>query len=275
MHSNHTRQRIILRILCDLMALILTSFISHTALAQDSLIDLNGDGLITILAFGDSITYGVGDGVAPGVVAQDVPVSDGTVGYPQRLGALLGVAVVNAGVPGEEFAVDGFARFPQALAASAADTVILMEGANDAVHQLDPGEYRRLLQRVVNVARVQGRAVLLATLPPPCCDHAPLSLFTGAYSGAVKRVAALNDLRVIDMQRAWVTTCSSLGQCDLYNLPEGLHPNTKGYDVIAQNSASAIYGIDIFSADGASNLEAALGLPAGTVVVKPDGVAVP
>ena len=59
----------------------------------------------------------------------------------------------------------------------------------------------------------------------------------------------------------------------MYNLPDGIHPNTRGYDAIAQTVLATLYGIDIFAAQGAADLEAALGLAAGTVIVRPDPAA--
>jgi len=56
---------------------------------------LNNDGKILLMAFGDSITAGVGDG--PG--AENFPRPP--AGYPLRLQSLLGLPVVNDGDPGE------------------------------------------------------------------------------------------------------------------------------------------------------------------------------
>ena len=107
------------------------------------------------------------------------------------------------------------------------------------------------------------------TLPEPCCEHGSLSPFTTSYSISILEIAAANSLRTVDLEQVWKTTCQNPGECELYNLPEGLHPNSLGYDVIAQSVSATLLGIDILAADGAAQLEAALGLEPGTVLVKP------
>jgi lysophospholipase L1-like esterase len=63
--------------------------------------DLNGDGVVTVLCFGDSITRGVGDGPS----ADSLPPSP--AGYPQRLQpelapkTTLPLVVIDDGNPGE------------------------------------------------------------------------------------------------------------------------------------------------------------------------------
>lgn len=244
---------------------------SSTAFAQQGSIfeDLNNDGQVRILAFGDSITYGVGDGTSPGQVVDTPPVTDGTLGYPARIESLFGVVVDNRGFPGEELAVGGVERFPKVLRSSTADIVIIKEGANDSLYRLDRGTYSRYLQKVINVAFALGKTPVLSTLARPCCNHDGRQPFTDSYSDVVRELAFVNDLRFADIDRAWRTTCKNKEKCELYNLPDGLHPNSVGYDVIAQTMLSSMLGIDIFAPDGAQLLEGALGLPTGDVVVKP------
>jgi hypothetical protein len=90
-----------------------------------------------------------------------------------------------------------------------------------------------------------------------------------SYSAAVNYIGALNQVPIVDLQRVWRTTCSGGEECDLFNLPDGLHPNTRGYDAMSQAFLATLYGIDIFSAEGPVQLEQALALPAGTVFIKP------
>lgn len=253
-----------------LLALLLLVAAGTGHSQSSSLEDVTGDGTVTYVGFGDSITFGVGDGTQPGDFVEDPPPTDGSAGYLLRLRQLLGILTANEGVPGEELAATGAGRFPGTALAVPGDIYGIFEGANDAVRQLRTSEYRRLIQRTVNVSEALGRTTVLFTVPPPCCNRAGPEIFTGAYSSAARDIAAANGILLADIERAWTTTCSSLSECDLYNLPEGLHPNSKGYDVIGQTVAAALLGIDIFSPTGAAELESALGLPAGTVVVKPD-----
>ena len=73
----------------------------------------------TIVAFGDSITYGVGASQA--------------AAYPSALSRRLGVEVINAGVPGETSA-EGLARLPEVLELDPW-LVIIEFGGNDLLQR--------------------------------------------------------------------------------------------------------------------------------------------
>jgi lysophospholipase L1-like esterase len=253
-----------------LYALALLACFSAYAVAEESFVnDVNGDGIVNITGFGDSITYGVGDGLPPGA---DVPVVDESGsprGYPKRLSSMLNLSVRNSGVPGEEFVAQGVWRIPDVVGGAQVDTIVVMEGSNDAVKQISTGDYARAVQRAINVIRASGKRIVVATIPPPTGTHASLLPFTESYSATVREQAAINEVRLADVEALWHATCPNLEQCNLYNLPEGLHPNTKGYDALAQIFAAALLGIDLLSPSGPSELEGALGLSEGSVVVRP------
>jgi lysophospholipase L1-like esterase len=232
------------------------------AIAQDSppiLGDLDGNGSVNILCVGDSLTFGVGDG---GLSSQDRP-----AGYPSRLSSLLQVPVRNAGIPGEEFVAAGVFRYPDVLSG---DFSLILEGSNDAVKQVNTGLYARAVQRAINVSLARGVQPVLATIPPPCCEHAALAPYTESYSMSIRELGAVNALAVADLERAWKSTCVDKTECELYNLPEGLHPTARGYTVMAQSFAATLLGIDLFNANGPANLAAALGIDPSAVIVKPD-----
>jgi lysophospholipase L1-like esterase len=234
--------------------------------------DLTGDGIVTYLGFGDSITYGVGDGTAVGDVVTEIPVTDGTKGYVPQVGSLTGVATVNGGIPGEIFTTAGVQRLPGAVQSSGADIVGIFEGSNDAIFRTAPGTYERLLQKALNVVRSIGRQAVIFTLPPPCCDHDGLQPFVNSFSEEVLKLSRINDVPVADIRRLWASTCQNQEECELYNLPEGLHPNSRGYKAIAQTVSAALLGIDIFSTQGQAEFIAATGITAEEVVVVPDVV---
>ena len=239
--------------------MLMMTFASLSIAQELMLTDTNGDGVVSAIAFGDSITYGIGD-------------ASGLSGYPSRVAALLGIPISNVGDPGDILTSEGVARFPSVMASSNADAVFILEGANDAIHRVESADVRVAYQRLVNVAQALGKTPYLMTVLPPCCDHGPLAPFTESYSLVVKDIAALNGLSYIDLQRAWNSTCQNKEECELYNLPEGLHPNATGYEVLGQTIAASLLGINIFAVDGAKDLQDALGLPEGAVLVKPDEV---
>ncbi len=236
--------------------------LATAAQAQNLLVDKNGDGAVKVLAFGDSLTFGIGDG--------GLDVELGKRGYPERVSSLVGVPVENAGVPGEEFSSDGVNRWVDTIAASSADIIILFEGANDAYNAVAAQTMRDAFQRAVNAGTILGKEIVLVTLPQPCCEHGGQISDSNTYSAELAVLSNVNEISLVDVKRAWETTCDNLGECDLYNLPEGLHPNAKGYKVIAQTIAARLVGVDIFAPGGAAELESVLGLTSGTVIVKPD-----
>jgi lysophospholipase L1-like esterase len=188
-------------------------------------------------------------------------------GYPKRLAALLNVLVRNAGIPGEELVSQGVYRIPQVVGNAELDTVVIMEGSNDSVLQISRGDYTRALQKAINVARAAGKEVVVATIPPPTGLHESLTPITESYSTAVRDLAAINNLALADVEALWFSACAELQTCDLYNQPEGLHPNTKGYTALAQIFAAALLGIDLLGPDGRAALAAALGVPVSSVIV--------
>lgn len=195
--------------------------------------DRNGDGSIHILAFGDSITYGAGDGENPGDYIEELSGVGEPRGYPLRLSAAGGWQVSNAGVPGEELLRGGVQRFPSVVADSDVDVVVFLEGVNDAVQRVEASEYRIAVQRIINVARAEGKNILLNTLPPTTGLRASLAPYTNLYSSIIRDLATLNRVSFADLEQRFQTDCPELASCALYNIPEGLHPNTAGYNAIA------------------------------------------
>lgn len=216
-----------------------------SASADSVLSDTNGDGQVEILAFGDSITYGVGDGSQPGDYVATISDKGSPRGYPLRLSSLVGVPVYNGGVPGEELVGggaigSGIERFPNLIVGSSVDVVIIMEGSNDAQHFVTSRTYSTTLQKAINVARAEGKHVVLSTLVPPTGNHAQFAGFTYAYSESVRQLATLNTLALSDVEQTFFEGCTQLSTCAYYNLPEGLHPNTPGYDAITDTMAAAL-----------------------------------
>ncbi|MEL7450816.1 MAG: arylesterase [Pseudomonadota bacterium] len=109
---------------------------------------LPGDGVI--LAFGDSLTAGVG------VSERD--------SYPSVLQELTGRRVVNAGISGEVTA-EGLRRLPAVLASETPDLLILLEGGNDILRNHDLAETQRNLSAMITLAKREGVDVVLVGVP--------------------------------------------------------------------------------------------------------------
>ena len=246
-----------------------TILILLTSTSNAQIRDINSDGEIRMLAFGDSVTFGVGDGTSIGEFVITPPVTDGSMGYPARVENLLGVFVDNRGFPGEELAMGGSERFARLAQSSTADYMLIKEGTNDSIRRLDRSVYNSLIQRLINVSRATNKEPILLTIPNACCDRDGRQPVTDGFSEELISLGFVNDVAIADIDRAWETTCINQEECELYNIPDGIHPNTTGYDVMAHTVLSALLGIDIFQENGARLLEQALGLEEGAVIVQP------
>jgi lysophospholipase L1-like esterase len=233
--------------------------------AETALNDYNQDGSVSLIGFGDSLTFGVGDNYQKGQDVSSVEAATGLKGYTGRLSQYLGIAVSNNGLPGEVFIDGGDQRSLGVLFQIPGDVFIFMEGSNDAIFRNDAGKYQNRLQRLINQVGRTNKRLLLNTIPLPCCNHAGQEAFVGSYNNAVRLLAASNQILLADLDLAFQRACNNPLECDLLNLPEGLHPNKEGYDLIAQVIAAKLLNIDIFIEGGNTQVEQALGLPSGSI----------
>lgn len=105
-----------------------------------------------ILAFGDSLTFGVG--------------ADANASYPAQLNRLGSRKVINAGVSGE-ISAEGSRRLPALLDRHEPDLLILCHGGNDLLRKLDRTELQANLRRMYEAANQRGIPVVLIAVPQP------------------------------------------------------------------------------------------------------------
>ncbi|MFN8391443.1 MAG: SGNH/GDSL hydrolase family protein [Bdellovibrionota bacterium] len=238
--------------------------------AQSLLQDTNGDGVIDIAAFGDSITRGEGDFISPDSHVEVSPNPNRPEqGYPLRIESYLGIGVRNWGFSGEDLTEGGVARFINLVVHTRPDVVIIAEGSNDARIPASPSTYGRAIQTMINVAKAVGTTPVLSTIVPSCCDHQFLNPFLATYNNEVRTRAIVNDLVLADPHHAFSNTCD-VNNCRLLNRPEGLHPNIEGYDVMGEVMISTLLKINLFAPDGPTLLSQALGVPVESIKTVPD-----
>jgi lysophospholipase L1-like esterase len=104
----------------------------------------------TLMAFGDSLTVGVG--------------AKSAHTYPSVLQQLSGRRVINAGVSGETTA-GGLPRLREILPVAQPDLLVLLEGGNDILRSVSPSATRRNLQAMVEFAQSQDVPVVLIGVP--------------------------------------------------------------------------------------------------------------
>ena len=201
--------------------------------------DVNLDGQVVMLCFGDSITRGVGDGAAADVEPPS------PAGYPARLEPLLQpdtklpLTVIDDGNPGERTS-DGLGRLRADLGRIPADYTLLLEGTND-VEDGHANVALANIQHMIDSVFQQGGMPLLGTITPSCCDHKnqlPQSAVF-FYNDQLRAIAVNNSIPLIDFYAALasgpeVPYDSTLG---LIHVPEGLHPTPNGYDLMAAAAA--------------------------------------
>lgn len=204
------------------------------------------------VAFGDSITEGVGD-------------ETGLGGYPSRLQALLNgegtpATVENEGLAGETTA-EGLTRLGD-LRGGAADTLILMEGTNDISAQISPETIAANLDAMVRKARNLGfgRVVLASVVPRLPGVPAPSTIRETEYLGWYVRQTAYDlEAPLADPFEIFSQRPGDLE--DIYS--DSFHPNGAGYDLLAATMADVVQERDevgpvpafLIPVDGADDVE--------------------
>lgn len=208
----------------------------------------------TILAFGDSLTYGTTSSCGFG---SEMCGRRATNPYPQRLEAWLrarypaqAVAVQGTGSPGECASASGCSgtagrdRLPGTIGAIH-DLVVILEGVNDTNAILSDSFIVDALRTMVRTARNAGKDVILSGLLPVKPNED-----TGLYKADPDRIASMNvrlaalavaeGVPFVDMVAAFGSAFQPLLS------PDGLHPNDDGYQRMAEavgNTVVALFAI--------------------------------
>lgn len=103
-----------------------------------------------ILAFGDSLTAGVG--------------TEKAYSYPSVLERLSGIKVINAGISGETTA-EGLRRFSAVLNEHSPDLLILIEGGNDILRNNNKAETKQNLEQMIQLAMARNIQVVMLGVP--------------------------------------------------------------------------------------------------------------
>ena len=170
----------------------------------------------TVLAFGDSVTYGTGAG----------PGED----WPTLLAAATGWRVVNAGVPGDT-ADAGKARIRELLAAHKPALVIVEIGGNDFLRRRPAAVVKEDVRSIVRQTKVAGVQVVLVAVPE-------LSLL-GALTRRPDDAALYAEIGRDEQVPVIADVFSEiLGKPEL--CADQIHPNAAGYRKMAEGIAAAL-----------------------------------
>ena len=164
----------------------------------------------TILAFGDSLTFGTG-------AREDES-------YPAQLSTMIGRKVVRAGVPGEVSGA-GLERLPGALDEHAPRMLILCHGGNDFLQKLPKEKAAENLRAMIRMAKARGVDVVLLGTPEPGFAIAPPPF----YAEIAKEFGIPYEGDAIGKVLSDRTLKSDL-----------VHPNAQGYRRIAERVAELL-----------------------------------
>lgn len=200
---------------------------------------------LTIVAFGDSITNGVGHfGVTEGTCFR------GRIERGLKEDLRQPVRVMNAGVNGDVTPV-ALERFDSDVAAASPQIVTILFGVNDAgfyrpqdgsfadTPRVGVEEFTSCLRRITErVLSLPARPVLVTPLPmnhhywgadhPPYVEHG-LNFLVERYAQRVREVAAGLAVPLVDLYHCFATDPETV---DL--IPDGIHPNPEGHRIIAE-----------------------------------------
>ncbi len=159
----------------------------------------------TILAFGDSLTYGYG--------------ASHDNSYPAILSSLTGHKVINAGNNGET-STDGLRRLPKLLKDRSIKLMILCFGGNDIIKRQSIETLKNNLKKMIHMAKAKKIDVLLISIPN-------LSLFGLSALDIYKEIAEEENVPLVEDMLANIFSQPSLKS-------DQVHPNALGYKQIAK-----------------------------------------
>lgn len=187
----------------------------HPAKAPQRFLENENEAKLKIVAFGDSLTAGLGvsvDQSYPGQLQRKIQ----EAGYPYD--------VVNAGVSGETTA--GGVRRVEWILKSRPAIVILELGANDGLRGQPLDQSYRNLQTIIKRFQEEGVVVVLAGMKMPLNYG---EAYTQEFERMFSRLAEEFQIPLIPFLLKGVAAERTLNQSD------GIHPTAEGYTIVVGN----------------------------------------
>jgi acyl-CoA thioesterase I len=165
-----------------------------------------------IICLGDSLTAGVG--ASPGM------------DYPSQLSGLIGVHVINAGVRGDTTG-DALKRLDRDVLSKSPRIVLVILGMNDLASALPSEKMFSNLEKIIDRIQAKGAMVVVGGIDFPTFGRG----LTGSYKQLCAQTGALLVPNIYE---------GIIGHEDL--MSDTLHPNDKGYQIIAERFYGVIRG---------------------------------
>ena len=170
----------------------------------------------TVLALGDSITFGTG---APPEAS-----------YPSVLAGLTGWSIVNAGVPGDTSA-GALTRLPALMKDHAPKLVLLGIGGNDFLRRVPVAETRANIRALCQQAEAAGAQVLLIAIPEPSA----LAAVVRSLGDHAMYAEIAGELKLPLHAGGWSAVLS-----DPALRSDPIHANAQGYEAFARGLAQRL-----------------------------------
>ena len=170
----------------------------------------------TVLALGDSITFGIG--------------ASAETSYPTVLARLTGWNVINAGVSGDTSA-QALARLPALLQEHVPPLVLVSIGGNDFLRRLPEAQTRANIQKICELCLASGAQVLLVAIPRFSASAA----ITGALSDHPMYEDIAQSLKLPLHAQGWSTVLSNAALKS-----DQIHANAQGYEQFARGLLASV-----------------------------------
>jgi len=159
----------------------------------------------SILAFGDSLTYGYG--------------ANTSESYPALLSRRSGLKVINAGVNGDT-SEEGLNRLPARLEDPSVKLMVLCFGGNDILQERSMAQLKKNLASMIRMAKAKQIDVLLISVPN-------ITLFGLSALDLYEELAEEENVPLLTGLLSDI-----LSQPSLKN--DQIHPNAKGYKMMSE-----------------------------------------
>jgi len=164
----------------------------------------------TILAFGDSLTYGTG-------ASRDKA-------YPAVLEKITGLKVINAGIPGE-VSSSGLARLPSLLSQHNPSLIIICHGGNDILRKMNLMQTRGNIQKMIQLAQTNDTQIMLIGVPEFGIFLETLPMYP--------ELARQNNIPIAEDILSEILAKNALKS-------DQIHPNANGYQLLAERTVSIL-----------------------------------
>ena len=166
-----------------------------------------------IVCFGDSLTRGVGAGKG----------ND----YPSRLAEMTGVEIINSGVSGDTTA-DGLARLEADVLDYEPDVVLITLGGNDLKNRVSVDTARANLSEIIQRIQAGGAMVILGGIDIPLYGKG----YAQMYESLARQTGSVLIPNILD---------GLFGHSEF--MSDSIHPNDKGYEIMAGYFYKALEGL--------------------------------